>query len=399
MLAFKEKYEGRDLIFALGSNVSEEELQAMKVVKTFVVKKGRKTVCVGGEIENGGRRHFPIIYFSTHHVEFYCGGEVPDELKDELKGVLSPTPSGCWRGKTDKERNIGCKHALCLIRAIQTQVAPQVIQLGEEDTNDDELLLDLKATAFKAHLLLWGEPGGGKTWTAFRLAEWAERSSGAETIVIQGSPALEAADLLGMWIKKGDNVGWEDGALTRAFRLAASGKKVVLLVDELPRINVREQGILVAPLLPTPKGLILFNPLNGEEIVAPPQNLWVIATGNLGEGFASSRLLDGALAERFLIIEVKASKEKLRRLLTSALLSRGWDTNIVGKLLSLRDAAEELTERGELPAAPSLRVFLRAIELAPALESLPKWVAMCHSQVMLSPEGKELWERLVKKVF
>ncbi|TDA30994.1 MAG: hypothetical protein DSO03_05730, partial [Hadesarchaea archaeon] len=103
----KEKFMGRELVFYLGKGVSEEELKAMKVLEAFVVKKGRKTVCVGGEIENGGRRHFPIIYFSTHHVvEFYCGGEVPDELKDELKGVLSPTHSGCWRGKTDANRSV-----------------------------------------------------------------------------------------------------------------------------------------------------------------------------------------------------------------------------------------------------------------------------------------------------
>lgn len=398
MYTVSHEYEGKRLTFALGEKVREDELETMKVVKAFMVKKRGKTVCICGEVENSGRRHFPIIFFSPHNkTEFYCGGVIPEALKDVLPVI--PSPSECWKGKNPSRVEVGCKHAYALVKAITGGLTPQVIQLQQEQEKDeeDELLSLLKHTAFTAHILLWGEPGSGKTWLSFQLAEWAAKTYGAETIVIQGSPALEAPDLLGLWVKKGDSATWQDGALTKAFRLASHGKKVILIIDELPRIPAREQSILVAPLLPTPRGLILYNPLNGEEVVAPQGNLWVIATGNLGEKY-SSRLVDGALGERFLMVEVKTSERKMKELLSKAMKGKGWAASLVDKLIKLRTASEELVERGELSAPPSLRVFLRAIELAPTPEELPKWVALCHSQVAVSPD-RAMWEELVNRVF
>lgn len=397
MFTVKEQFNGRTLEFSLGNGVSEKELQAMKVSKAFIVKRGSRTICIAGEVENGGRRHFPVIFFPDHkEAEFYCGGLLPEALKD----VLPVIPSECWKGKTPSRVEVGCKHAYALTKALLTGgLTPQVIQLQQEQEKDeeDELLSLLKHTVFRAHILLWGEPGSGKTWLSFQLAEWAAKTYGAETIVIQGSPALEAPDLLGLWVKKGDSATWQDGALTKAFRLASHGKKVILIIDELPRIPAREQSILVAPLLPTPEGLVLYNPLNGETLSCPQENLWVIATGNLGEKY-SSRLVDGALGERFLMVEVKTSERKMKELLSKAMKGKGWDASLVDKLIKLRTASEELVERGELSAPPSLRVFLRAIELAPTPEELPKWVALCHSQVAVSPD-RAMWEELVNRVF
>ncbi len=297
--------------FRVGRNANPDSLHP---IRAFFIRLGKKHYLIGVVENPEGETHLPIVATEGNGFEFFCGGEAPadEELRKLLYELFTsnkiPHPAYCWRQRGD-HRSTGCKHALALLKALdQGLIAPEVITLSSQqpskETNFEERLWTLR---FRANLLLIGEAGSGKTHLAFTLARRAQEEEKAALILIQGSPAVEASDLLGRYIKVGEEIRWVDGPLCRAFRLARKGR-VVLIIDELPRIPAREQGILVASLFPiTGKKrdwYVLNNPLNGEELWCPSTNLWVIATGNVGLGYSHSVISDQALQERFLSFHI-----------------------------------------------------------------------------------------------
>lgn len=391
--------------FKVGQNADPESLQ---VIRAFFIRLGKKHYLIGVVENPEGETHLPIVANEGNGFEFFCGGEAPadEELRKLLyelftSNKIPPNPAYCWRKVQRGGRSTGCKHALALLKAVDRGlIAPEVITLSSqqpsEETDLEERLWTLR---FRANLLLVGEAGSGKTHLAFALARRAKEEEKAALILIQGSPAVEAPDLLGRYIKVGEEIRWVDGPLCRAFRLARKGR-VVLIIDELPRIPAREQGILVASLFPiTGKKrdwYVLNNPLNGEELWCPSTNLWVIATGNVGLGYSHSVISDQALQERFLSFHISTTLSKLEEVLKPLIASKGWDVErLLPSLLKLREVGEELTQRGELSAPPSLRVLKRAVELAQTEADL-SWL-LVHSFPASSPEEQEVWERAVRK--
>ena len=381
--------------FKIGKNADPESL---RVIRAFFIV-GKKHYLIGVVENPEGETHLPIISKEGNGFEFFCGGEAPadEELRKLLYELKIPHPAYCWRQRGG-HRSTGCKHALALLKALdQGLIAPEVITLSSQQPSEfEEKLWTLR---FKTNLLLVGEAGSGKTHLAFALARRAKEEEKAALILIQGSPAVEAPDLLGRYIKVGEEIRWVDGPLCKAFRLARKGR-VVLIIDELPRIPAREQGILVASLFPiTGKKrdwYVLNNPLNGEELWCPSTNLWVIATGNVGLGYSHSVISDQALQERFLSFHISTTLSKLEEVLKPLIASKGWDVErLLPSLLKLREVGEELTQRGELSAPPSLRVLKRAVELAQTEADL-SWL-LVHSFPASSPEEQEVWERVVRK--
>ncbi|MFN3263288.1 MAG: AAA family ATPase [Aquificaceae bacterium] len=390
--------------YKVGKNADPK---ALSVERAYAFLRRGKVVGLLGVVKNPqGEYHLPMVYLKEGNVSFYCGEAPADE--DIRKAVYDlwtsnqlPSPAYCWR-KEGKSRKEGCKHALALLHYLENGGAVEVVELAKQEASQEASFeMRLRSLAFKTHLLLLGEAGSGKTHLAFSLARWAKAQFGARTFILQGGPHVEAVDLLGRYIKKGDIVEWEDGVLSKAFKLARKGR-VVVVVDELPRIPTREQGLLIAPLYPisfTTKGdwFYLTNPLNGEELWVPASNLWVIATGNIGLGFSHSSLSDNALAERFMMFHLQTTPEQIERVLKPLISAKGWDAEkLLPAFLKMREVGEEFVERGELSAPPSLRVFKRAVELAPTQEEL-EWF-LIHSFPSSSREEQELWAEAVRKV-
>ena len=170
-------------------------------------------------------------------------------------------------------------------------------------------------------VLLVGPTGIGKSVVA-RQAAVAEQIA---MVLIEGRPGLEDRDLYGKVYPQegpsGQTFRWVDGPLTEAWRTAASGQRVVLIMDELARFDpyylapltgsldkVRGDELrLVVGISPVvlehvesdAEYRVLKLP-TGERLAAPARLLSVIATTNLGSDYIQTQNeFDAALLGRF----------------------------------------------------------------------------------------------------
>jgi len=241
----------------------------------------------------------------------------------------------------------------------------------------------LKKFAFKVPVLIEGEQGSGKTYTAFKVAEELSKEIGAEVIVGQGDNSVETTDLLGYWIKdQSGNLVWKDGVLTEAFRKAQK-KKVILIFDEFYRLKDREKDIFVRALTVFPDGKLRLRTgrvvkvedgIAVEEIIEiPKENLWVIATTNVGTQFAVDEA-DPALKERFIILRKDTTEEELREILIQKVRKTSFPETLVEKLIRFYRGAERLTRSGELASKPTTRTLVRAVELSESEDEVKEYL-------------------------
>jgi midasin (ATPase involved in ribosome maturation) len=133
----------------------------------------------------------------------------------------------------------------------------------------------LAVSHYVKRLLLHSEkPGTGKTMAGIMLAEATQ----ADLTVLTMTDSTQASDLLGHWIPKGKEFVWHDGPVTRAIRRAISGKRSVLLVNEISNGGPDAMHVAYA-LLETGKAARFTLP-SGEVLEWSPENLIVIATMN-----------------------------------------------------------------------------------------------------------------------
>ena len=171
-------------------------------------------------------------------------------------------------------------------------------------------------------VLMVGTTGAGKSFVA-REAAIAEH---IPFVIQSGYPGLEDKDLYGKNYPRVGTDGqqyftWVDGAFTEAWRIAATGRSVALILEELARFDPYNLAPLygaldkvpgnAVPLIvgispevtaqvdPSEDYYILKLP-NGERITAPVRCLSLIATTNLGSDYTQSQIeFDAALLGRF----------------------------------------------------------------------------------------------------
>lgn len=412
----------------------EEILNAYRVEEAFLVRSGSSLLLMG-KVSNPqeGKVHYPLIAVEGTGKHF-CGnlkevflkllnkypvemdlmklfGSVPQELDGFL--TSSSSASKCWRSEEQaprikvSDRGVGCKHGYVLATYLVNGGQVTEIDLPSPSTAQAEkksLTEQILDYAFSSsHLLVVGEQGGGKTysvWQAINILRSQDPS--VKCYYVQGSPALEAQDLLGRFVRTEDGgLKWTNGPLSRAFLRAKMGKKTILFVDEITRIPPSQQGILISALAPvySRKGyeyFTLVNPINGTEVWCPSKNLWVVGTGNLGAEFSYSALSDVALMERFVTLWVFPDEEDIKRVLEPLLNERGW-SDLLPTLLKLRRVGIEFRDKGELSTPPSLRVLKRAIMLSASKEDLPYHLINCFPA--MSWEERTAWVQVVDRVF
>lgn len=265
--------------------------------------------------------------------------------------------------------------------------------------------------AFKKHILVQGEKGGGKTYTVDKHI----RDNGYDSEFIAGHEGIESIDLLGYYVKSssGDLV-WLDGALTRAFRKAQTNK-CVLFTDELLRIPSRELNIFVGALTPSSVNTYrlrtnrIVNIEDGigetECLEIPVENLWFVGTTNVGAGYNVDEI-DHALADRVRIVQKDVQEQELEAILDSYTESKFSNPDkIVEKLISLYSQMKDLVAGGELEHSPNTRHLCEIIQLSNndsdvmqlAFDLIPTWTTS-DSDGKPNKAEREIISKLIKKI-
>ena len=229
--------------------------------------------------------------------------------------------------------------------------------------------------AFRKHLLIQGEKGGGKTYMVDKLIK--ENKYAVE--FIGGHEAIEAIDFLGYYIKtETGSLVWKDGGLTSAFRRAKNGEKVVLFIDEMLRVPKRELNILVAALTPDSDGNFNlrtsravdvtvgddgYGIANEEVISIQSSSLWAIGTTNAGAGY-SVDTIDEALADRFRTIIKTVDEKEIKAIVGRYVKDKGYDNSVVTKLLTFYKQYHDMKKSGELTKVLNVRHLVEVVTLS-----------------------------------
>lgn len=220
--------------------------------------------------------------------------------------------------------------------------------------------------AFKEHILLSGPAGTSKTYTADQFLT----AQGCHKEFVAGHAGLESTDLLGYPIRHTDgSFVWMDGALTAAFRRAQT-EKVGLFIDELLRIPARELNILIGALTPnSSKQFVLrTNRLTdiedgigtSETLIVPMENLWVVATTNVGSNY-NVEDMDLALNDRFVTHDVSISDDTIFEIMNINNV-HGLDTTVMDKSMKLFKAINALVSANELTHSINVRHMSKVLK-------------------------------------
>ena len=239
-------------------------------------------------------------------------------------------------------------------------------------------------------LFFKGEAGAGKTYGPEQFAATAGFSHPMGVIRIDCKPGLEAVDFIGGVDAGGIGTGagnaFKYGPLGEAFAyvgtsdpdaLADCDQTVLLLIDELNRLDQREQAIFLTALNPkNVRGVRCYTLRTGrtvtdadgrqveEVLYAPVHLLSVVATGNVGLDFPLPEA-DPAETARWIELEVKCEPDVVRAIVGNAVASRGFRSNLTDNLMTLFQGSRNLRADGKLRFGASTRHLVRILEIAP----------------------------------
>lgn len=263
--------------------------------------------------------------------------------------------------------------------------------------------------AFKKHIMLLGARGLGKTYLVSKYLT----SHSIPTEFIAGHNGTESIDLLGYYVKAQDgSLVWMDGPLTAAFRTAQT-ERSAFFIDEILRIPARELNILIGALTPDSTGhyqlrtnriISTADGLGKSEIIrVPVQNLWAVATTNIGADYDTEDM-DLALSDRFRLYEMAHSIDAVRSIVESCLRDPFTSTH-VDQLLALYTAVESLVQARELANTMNVRYLCETLslcdnpkELRSYLFDLTPNICSRTTEGIINPVEEQIFKDTVKKI-
>ena len=253
----------------------------------------------------------------------------------------------------------------------------------ESKTNIEEFI---NRYSFKEHILLVGPSGFSKTHTASKYLT----DNKIDTEYLIGHEAIESIDMLGYYVKnETGNLVWMDGPLTSAFR-KAKDHKVALFIDEILRIPSKELNILVGSLTPNSEDKFVLRTNRiidikdglgvSETLIIPKENLWVIATTNIGSDYDVNEI-DKALNDRFIQLDVEPDDEIVRSIIMSVGSSK-FEEEYLNKLYEVYLLVKKMVDNKELPHYLNVRNLVRVINNANKPSELKKYLRDITPQVV-----------------
>lgn len=252
--------------------------------------------------------------------------------------------------------------------------------------------------------LIMGDRGAGKTHFCRELADIHD----ASIIEVGLHEDVKASTLLGKLLPAPDGgFAWVDGPLSRSFRLAKRGKRVILLLDELLRTPQEQLSILLTALSAYKgKYRLCTSRVVGydedgvgiEEVLeCDVANLAVVSTTNVGAHYVVGDI-DPALKERFVVFMMNTTEDKLRLVLSATCEARALPMGLVEKLISFWKGATAMMVNGQLQHAPTLRVLTRSLERISKASELKasimaeqlQWVALDSDGLVIEEQAKAL---------
>jgi hypothetical protein len=298
-------------------------------------------------------------------------GSTPPDIEDRLQKVQDTVLSQCGVIDSSLETlKTKIADALSSGGAAAARVIAPILGVAASGTLDPikrALEFYCAPGASLKPVIVKGGPGSGKTYAAREHGKSFDRY-----VEIGVYPETQSSDLIGYMTPVEP---WVDGPLTDAFRAAAAGQRVLLVIDELYRASGPARQCLLTPLVPaviddksyyrlrTGKPVVdsVTGATTSEVLLAPQENLAIVATTNVGGKFDVSPA-DPAEKERFVPVHVEVQESKLRGILDSWTTAKGFNPLVTDAVVKFWKACKVLVADNFLEQCPSTRILSEALK-------------------------------------
>lgn len=308
-------------------------------------------------------------------------GSTPPDIEDRLQKVQDTVLSQCSVIDSSLETlKTKIADALSTGGAAAARVIAPILGVAASGTFDPiRRALEYYCAPGNAlkPVLVKGGPGSGKTYAAREHGKSFDRY-----VEIGVYPETQSSDLIGYMTPVEP---WVDGPLTDAFRAAAAGQRVLMVVDELYRASGPARQCLLTPLAPavvdgksyyrlrTGKPVVdsVTGATTSEVLLAPKENLAIVATTNVGGKFDVSPA-DPAEKERFVPVHVEVQESKLRGIVESYADSKGFPkSSVADAVIKFWKACKVLVADNFLEQCPSTRLLAEAVHYSKDQADIP----------------------------